>query len=136
MYIKQKIQGDEDVRRKHDQARLKQKQHFDKKAQPKTIKEGNNILIKQKKTTTKSPFHPMPYKVLGVAGNRITAERDGIKKVRDKNQLKLLPKRPTNLMPSWERESSGIITNYNEFDIEGTKWKNHSVSAHYRARAV
>ena len=43
------------------------KQHFDKKAQPKTIKKGDNILIKQKKTTTKPPFDLMPYKVLGVA---------------------------------------------------------------------
>ena len=44
MYIKQKTQGDKDVRRKHDQARLKQKQHFDKKAQPKTIKKGDIFL--------------------------------------------------------------------------------------------
>ena len=85
-----------EIRRQHDEKKIRQKKYFDKrkKAAPKPIKVGDQILVKQDKTTTKPPFNPDPFKVTSVEGNRVTAVNGNKKVTRDKNQLKVLHPRP------------------------------------------
>ena len=82
------------------------------------------MLIRQNKTTLKPPFDPSPYTVTEVNGNRVLAQRhDGSTRIRDKNHLKKLKYRPTNLIPSWEKNQPLICIDYTELDIEGNVWK-------------
>ena len=75
--------------------------------------------MKQKKSTVKPPFDPNPYKVTDVKGNRVTMKReDGKKRVRDKNQIKVVKPRPLAIKPSWERKQNSVPTDYASFDIE------------------
>ena len=100
--------------------KLQQKANFDKhhQAKEKHLETGNKILIRQTKTT-KPPFDPLTYNVTQVNGNRITAEHDNKKQVRDKNHVKLLKGHPNYLKPSWDKTTSIYSTNYANFDIEG-----------------
>ena len=63
----------------HNNKKLQQKALFDKrhKAQPKPVYVGDKVLLKQEKSTTKSPFEPHPYNVIKVKGSQITAQRQG-----------------------------------------------------------
>ena len=120
------------VRENHDAKKLAQKKHFDKgrRAHPKEVKPGDQILIKQQKSTTKPPFDPRPFTVVGVHGNQIDAQRGATFRRRDKNSVKVLKKRPDHLIPSWERSQQGIeFTDYNDLDIEGSWPGPSSVSA-------
>ena len=109
-----------EVRSRHDGNKLAQKKHFDQRrnATNKDVKVGDQILIKQDKSTTKPPFDPKPYTVVQVEGNRINAQRDGKSRQRDKNAVKVVKKRPRHLVPSWEQEFRGTITNYDDLEIE------------------
>jgi len=44
--------NDSYVRQKHDKEKLKQKMYFNKKTRSKIVKAGDDILVKQTKTTT------------------------------------------------------------------------------------
>ena len=48
---------------------------------------------------------------------------DGSTRIRDRNHLKKLKDRPTNLIPSWEKNQPSVCTDYTELDIEGNFWK-------------
>ena len=79
------------TRQRHDEKKKKQKQYFDKKhkARPKVIETGDQVLLHQKKSTTKPHFDPDPYTVSGTDGNRVYLQRhDGSRRVRDKNKVK------------------------------------------------
>ena len=54
-----------DIREKHDEKKLTQKKHFERrrKATDKEVKIGDQNLVKQTKSTTKPPFDPKPYTV-------------------------------------------------------------------------
>ena len=43
----------------------------------------------------------VPYKVVQVKGKRVTSKRDEKVLTRDKNHVKVVPKRPSNLCPSF-----------------------------------
>ena len=92
-----------DMRSRHDSRKLRQKEYFDKthRATEKTVQPGDTVLLRQKKTTTKPPFDPKPYEVKEVKGKRVKAKRDGKVFVRDKNHIKVVPKRAPNLCPSF-----------------------------------
>ena len=70
-----------EARNHHDRQSMKQKEHFDRRrnAKVKDIKVGDQVLVKQKKSTTKPPFSPKPLTVTEVVGNRVTAT-DGEKR--------------------------------------------------------
>ena len=106
-----------EIRRQHDEKKIRQKKYFDKsrKAAPKPIKVGDQILVKQDKSIKKPPFNPDPFKVTSVECNRVTAVNGRKKVTRDKNQLKVLHPRPNALKPSWERGVSLAATPHTTF---------------------
>ena len=61
------------------------------------MKPGDEVLLRQKKTTTSPPFDPNPYKVVKVAGKRVTAKRKDRTRIRDKNHIKVVPPRAPEL---------------------------------------
>ena len=88
------------VRDVHNEKREQQKSYFDKKkkARGKNVQPGMTVLVKQKKTTTQPPYNPEPFTVQEISGNRVTmVNKHGVKKVRDKNKIKLLKERPAYL---------------------------------------
>ena len=102
-----------EIREHHDEKRLQQKKHFDmhKQAKPKNIAVGDKVLTWQNKTALKPLLGPSPYTVTEVNVNRVCAQRhDGSTRVRDKNHLKKLEGRPTNLTPSWEKKQPSVCT--------------------------
>ena len=120
-----------ETRKKHDTKKLTQKKMFDdrRRAKIKEVQPGDQVLIKQTKSTVKPPYDPKPYTVVQVDGNRIEAKRNGITRQRDKNSVKVVKKRPTHLVPTWERgQFKPDITDYTELDIEGC-WPNMSEGA-------
>ena len=54
-------------------------------------------MVRQKKSTLKSPWHPEPYQVVKVEGSKVTAERGNQRKVRAKNKVKVVKERPVQL---------------------------------------
>ena len=113
-----------EIRSRHDQKKIEQKKQFDRrrKACNKDVNVGDQIIIKQAKSTTKPPFDPHPYTVTQVDGNRVNAERPGSSRRRDKNSVKVVKKRPEHLIPSWNNDcAAATTTDYGEFDIE-VKW--------------
>ena len=110
-----------EIREKHDSEKLAQKKQFDRrrKATNKEVRVGDQILVKQDKSTTKPPFDHNPYTVVKVDGNRIDAEREGKYRQRDKNAIKVVKPRPKHLVPSWNRKLSGTVADYDDFEIEG-----------------
>ena len=108
-----------------DKKRLQQKKYFDihKRAKPKNIAVCDKVLIRQNKNTLKPLLDPSPYTVAEVNGNRVLAQRhDDSTRIRDKNHLKKLKDRPTNIIPSWKKNQPSVCTDYTELDIEGNFW--------------
>ena len=85
-----------ETRKKHDEAKLKQKEYVDGKkgTREKILKPGDKILLQRKKTTTKSPWDPVPYEVDRVKGSEVTARRGDEVKRRAKNNVKPVKPRP------------------------------------------
>ena len=56
------------IRELHDQKKSVQKKYFDRRyhAKAKVINPGDQVLLKQRKTTTKPPYNPNPFIVTGV----------------------------------------------------------------------
>jgi len=110
-----------ETRQIHDNKKLQQKRYFDKRknTKPKDINIGDEVLLKQRKSTTKPPFDPKPLTVTATKGNQVHACRtDGFTRVRDKNQLKKVNPRPSYLRPSWERLQSKNVNDYSLNEIE------------------
>ena len=80
-------------------AQPKQKEYADKRrqAKEKKVKEGDEVLLKREKSTTKSPWDPKPFKVVQVDGSKVTARRGDEKKARAKNHVKVVKIRPDYL---------------------------------------
>ena len=120
--VKEETEEIKEIRRNHDQKKLKQKHYFDKRhrAHEKIVNPGDQVLVKQRKSTTKTPYDPKPYTVLEVNGNQLKLSRDdGSNRIRDKNQVRLLKERPAKLVPSWESDNHSSATDYMSFEIEG-----------------
>ena len=98
---KRKIGSDreEEARAKHDLKKSEQKEVFDKKqkAKEKKLNKGDGVLIKQKKTTLKSPWDPEEFRVVEVKGSAVTLKRGEETKTRAKNHVKVVEKRPKEL---------------------------------------
>ena len=95
-----------EIRKNHDEKKLVQKKNFDRRRRAiyKKVNVGDEVLIRQEKTTTRPPFNPNPFKVTAVNGNQITMT-DGDKSFkRDKNQIKVYQRRTDDLKPSWEQK--------------------------------
>ena len=80
-------------------ARDKRKERFDKAKHAKDveIKKGDKVVLKQKKSSVKSPYDPRPYTVTEVAGNQVTAEREGKQLRRNKAKVKQVKERHQHL---------------------------------------
>ena len=100
-----------EMRLRHDNRKCKQKKNFyrRKNAKDKVVNVGDQVLIRQEKSTTKTPFSSDPLTVTNVQGNQITATNGRIIRKRDKNHLKVLPLRPDHLKPSWERSQHTVF---------------------------
>ena len=121
VYVKEESRERKEIRERHDKKRLDQKKYFDKrhKAHDKKVTFGDQVLVKQKKSTTKPPYDHRPYTVTEVNGNKVEMKRaDGSKRVRDKNQIKVLKERPLALEPSWGSKDNATA-DYESFEIEG-----------------
>ena len=122
IHVQEETEEKKMIRERHDKKRLDQKKYFDKrhKVQEKKVSFGDKVMVKQQKSTTKPPYDPRPYTVTGTKGNKVEMERgDGSKRVRDKNQIKVLKERPQELEPSWNNKSVEIA-DYGSFDIESS----------------
>ena len=70
---------DKDLRERHKKEKEKQKTYYDRrnKTKEKTLEVGDEIMLQQQKTTTRSPFDPDTYKVKEIKGSSVVAERRG-----------------------------------------------------------
>ena len=60
----------------------------------------------------------------------MNAERPGSSRRRDKNSVKVVKKRPENLIPSWNSDfAAATTTDYGDLDIE-VKWPLNQVQNH------
>ena len=82
------------------------------------LKKGDQVLIKQEKTTIKPPYDPRPYTVVEIKGTKITAERDGQTRSRNKAKFKKIWNRPHRLLPAGLQEETGTeAESEDELDI-------------------
>ena len=90
-----------EARQKDGETRAARKQVFDKKhrVREQIIQTGDQVLIKQLKTTVIPPFDPTPYDVTEVKGSQVAARRGDKVKTRNMAKVKLIKKRPEHLMP-------------------------------------
>ena len=103
----------------HDKKKLEQKRQFDRrhKARPKVINIGDKVIIKQRKTTTQPPYNIEALTVTKVNGNQVTATNGEYTRVRDKNKLKKVPKRPTTTQPQPTSQPQPT-TSHQESDLD------------------
>ena len=89
----------EKARKKDVETRELRKQKYDKRktARDKDIKEGDQVLLSQRKTTVKPPYNPHPFTVTDVKGTQVIAQRGNSIKTRNMGKVKLLRKRPDRL---------------------------------------
>ena len=68
---------DKEVREKHQKEKVKQKSYADQKRKPKTkeVRTGDQIMIQQKKSTTKTPWDPRPFTVTQVKVSQVEVKR-------------------------------------------------------------
>ena len=92
MIVKPEGREHDEAREREKEEKRKQKQRADvrRKAKEKTIKEGDRILLRRKKTTTKSPWDPDPFVVESVKGGQVTGQRDGERMTRNVLKWKIL----------------------------------------------
>ena len=80
-------------------AKAKKKEYGDKRrgAKHKMIKQGDEVLLSQKKTTTKQLFDLDPFTVVEVEGTKITAVRRGKERTRNVEKWRKVKPRPMRL---------------------------------------
>ena len=68
---------DREGREKHRKKKEKQKTYADekRKAKTKVVKTGDQIMIQQKKSTTRTPWDPRPYTVKKVKDSQVEVKR-------------------------------------------------------------
>ena len=97
----QKAEGQihEEARTKDKAEKQKQKNYVDKRrrATEKKILVGDEVLLKQEKTTIKPPWDPRPMKVTEVKGTKVTAKRGPQERTRNVEKFKIIKKRPRYL---------------------------------------
>ena len=89
----------EEARAKHDAKKEQQKKAYDakQKAKEKKLKARDEVLIKQQKTSVRSPWDPEGFQVKEVKRSKLILQRGEETKIRAKNHVKLVEKRPKEL---------------------------------------
>ena len=89
----------QEAQEKHKEERRKQKEYADRhrRAKQKKVLVGDEVLLKQNKTTIKPPWNPQPLKVVKVKGTQVTARRGQYERTRNIEKFKILKKRPEAL---------------------------------------
>ena len=82
----------------------KNKRDFDKrkKAKDKKIEDGDQVIVARRKTTTKTPWDPTPYKVVDIHHRMATVQIEWSKLQRDTGDVNTLKSRPPHLQPQRE----------------------------------
>ena len=95
------------MRQKHDENKNSQKEYADnkRKGKIKDIAVGDEVLVQQKKTSLKTPWDPNAYTVQEIKGSKLRLQREGKIKERAKNNVKLVKKRPKDLLVKKEKET-------------------------------
>ena len=109
-----------EVRKHHGRNKLLQKTHADKRhrSKLKMTSEGDKVLIKQNKSTTRPPFDQTPFHVIKVKGSQLTMKRENQKRTRDKGHIKLVKEHPPHLTSGWQQKAPVSISTRNDFDID------------------
>ena len=109
-------ENDPELRAQNDDAKAKQKRYKDAKAnvRPHNIEEGDEVLLLQKTSKTKSRYDPRPYEVTAVHGTQITAERGSETKRRDAQKFK---KVDSSVQMNYRRMREPLIVHTGEPDI-------------------
>ena len=96
----------QEAKAKDRETREKQKEVFDKRKRAvlKDIKSGDQVLIKQQKSTVNPPYDPKPFTVTKVKSAQVTAERGSTTRVRDMSKVKLVVPRPIHLRTRRQEE--------------------------------
>ena len=83
---------DREVRERHQKEKEKQKSYADekRKARTKVVRPGDQIMIQQRKSTTKTPWDPRPFTVTQVKGSQVEVKRGEEVKKRALNLIKKL----------------------------------------------
>ena len=86
-------------------ARQKQKEYADRhrRARQQEVKIGDKVLLWRKKTTTKQPYDPDPYKVTQIVGTQVTGERRGKQRIRNIERWEVVRPRPDHWIPDRRR---------------------------------
>ena len=94
--------------------------HFDKrnKTKEKQLEVGDEIMLQQQKTTTRSPFDPDTYRVKEIKGSSVVAERRGRELLRAKNLIKVVKQRPAYLKEAEKEKSKKIIEEDIDVDMD------------------
>ena len=70
----------------------------------KMINEGDKVLRKQNKSTTRPPFHPKPFHVVKVKGSQLTMKHENQTRIRNKGHIKLVKECPLHLTQAGNRK--------------------------------
>ena len=130
--IKPNKRLDKEVREKHDEEKMKQKKYADqkRKAKEKEVQVGDKIMIKQKKSSVKTPWDPEPYNVVGIKGSKVTAQRGEQMRERAKNNIKVVKHRPTQLKIKSQRKVRVEADHDLEVDMDKIRVLSHPLQVH------
>ena len=94
--------------------------YYDKrhKVKEKKVEIGDEIMLQQQKTTTRSPFDPDTYKVKEVKGSSVVAERRGRELFRAKNLIKVVKQRPEYLKDPEREKTKKIVDDDIDVDMD------------------
>ena len=101
----------QEARLKDQETRADRKNKLDlrKTAKNKEISVGDKVLVSQRKSTTKPPYDPKPFKVIEIKGTQVTAERGNKKRVRNLGKVKVLRPRPEHPKLSKPNPNSTLL---------------------------
>ena len=110
---------DREAKLADETAREKRKERFDKAKHTTDadIKEGDKVVLKQKKSSEKSPYDPKPFTVVKVAGTQVTAERGGKQLRRNKAKVKVVKQRHDHLKRQEEAQAASETEEEDDVDI-------------------
>ena len=94
--------------------------YYDKrnKTKEKKLEVGDEIMLQQQKTTTRTPFDPDTYKVKEIKGSSVVAERRGRELLRAKNLIKVVKQRPAYLKEAEKEKTKKIIEEDIDVDMD------------------
>ena len=117
-------QTSKDIIQKTKERQLKNKIYHDQKlhAKQKETQIGDQVLLKQQKTTIKPPWDPEPYTVTEVNGREVQLARRDQRKKRDVNDIKILKQK----VPAREFSKNTCLQE-EDLDIDMTAWRKMTI---------